>query len=434
MPQFEDYNDVVGRLEKMIEFEKDYSFIYANNLNFSLLEQYQSKCLLQEWIQTVPIDNVLRLLAEGDNALGGITDESFTKFFSSYQSLKLDREQQLMHTPPQEINDKLRFGMKPKKVHEVQIYSALISQLHQDLMQQDNCNCTLVDCGAGQGYLAGVLSCQYGHRVIALDNSQVQIDGVIRRLTQLEKMSRKDSNITFKSLTFIQTEIDESTDFDRTVTAQYKILYGLHACGDLTSTMISKFVDTQSIKGLAVAGCCYQWIKQYPMSQVARNQSHEISFAGLKAATFPADLDAESCHDSVERLVWRAMLQVYLHDHCGHDNFQILKYQVGKIRQQNLDFPAYCHLALKRILPDHIPNTKVIQSIYDQQYRRGYDKIYKLHAFRILIGRINEEIVALDRVAYLHEQSQSAGIRNIRLIPLFEMKHSPRNMVILANR
>ena len=43
-------------------------------------------------------------------------------------------------------------------------------------------------------------------------------------------------------------------------------LIGLHACGDLTNSMISWFCSSEKFKSLAVLSCCYHKMKDFPIS------------------------------------------------------------------------------------------------------------------------------------------------------------------------
>ncbi|XP_021923443.1 methyltransferase-like protein 25 [Zootermopsis nevadensis] len=73
--------------------------------------------------------------------------------------------------------------MTPKKMHEVEAMSQLVSALAR-VSQASH----VVDVGGGKGYLSSILAFHYGFRVLGVDSSQVNTHGAVKRTQKLEKM------------------------------------------------------------------------------------------------------------------------------------------------------------------------------------------------------------------------------------------------------
>lgn len=86
------------------------------------------------------------------------------------------------HKDSSALSKALSRGMKAKKRHEVERLGALVASLCERL----GCR-TVVDFGAGQGYLGQLLYFGYGLRVVAIDSSAHQTHGANRRAALLTK-------------------------------------------------------------------------------------------------------------------------------------------------------------------------------------------------------------------------------------------------------
>lgn len=63
-------------------------------------------------------------------------------------------------------------GMKDKKVHEVERLSFLVNKLNKENDVQ-----TVIDIGAGKGYISQVLALQFGLNVINLEGQSTHNEG-----------------------------------------------------------------------------------------------------------------------------------------------------------------------------------------------------------------------------------------------------------------
>ncbi|KAJ0571641.1 putative Methyltransferase domain-containing protein [Helianthus annuus] len=64
------------------------------------------------------------------------------------------------------LNNVITQGMNPKKRHEIEALAAVVGSVARDVETN-----TIIDLGAGQGYLSQVLSFEYQLSVIAIDAS-----------------------------------------------------------------------------------------------------------------------------------------------------------------------------------------------------------------------------------------------------------------------
>ncbi|KAJ3163160.1 hypothetical protein HDU86_002329 [Geranomyces michiganensis] len=87
------------------------------------------------------------------------------------------------------LDNKISYGMSPKKKHEVQCLAALIDHLAS---QSGITN--IMDIGAGQGYLDACLAHTYQHTVIGVDDDEIQTCGAKRRSELIEKIFSSTKN------------------------------------------------------------------------------------------------------------------------------------------------------------------------------------------------------------------------------------------------
>lgn len=209
-------------------------------------------------------------------------------FVASVHNLCLPRIQS-PHIPPFRIADSQRFGLSPKKQHEVENMCGLI----QDMCQKHNVR-HVVDVGAGQGYLTRNLAASVGLDVLALDSSDHQVQGAQKREDQLRwwqdkkagKKVQEEVESTTASMGTISRDIVwvDSDNLPRAIDKWVAtcttdeamrplpvIILGLHACGSLTPAVLRSFTSTIKsnhhgnwrTSGLALVGCCYNKIRDF---------------------------------------------------------------------------------------------------------------------------------------------------------------------------
>ncbi|RUP43241.1 methyltransferase domain-containing protein [Jimgerdemannia flammicorona] len=201
-------------------------------------------------------------------------------------------------------------GMTEKKLHEVEILSGLIAQVSKETGVS-----SVIDLGAGQGYLSRALAFQHDLHVLAIDSCSIQTCGAQRYQEMAEKTLSKSSQkrkqssstarpyeennvststltlnaipsdrpstnasnlhhitqeVTFSSLPTLLTDWSTSTFWHQstatstanTDTRARWLLCGLHACGDLSSHMIQLFLGSDDVRCLVNVGCCYHSLSE----------------------------------------------------------------------------------------------------------------------------------------------------------------------------
>uniref|UniRef100_M1C027 Methyltransferase domain-containing protein n=1 Tax=Solanum tuberosum TaxID=4113 RepID=M1C027_SOLTU len=122
----------------------------------------------KEWMDCLRKESVGNLLRIPSGVVQDHWPGSLKEFILTLRSLSLSREQadfqefSGMHIAS--LNNVLAQGMNHKKKHEVEALSALVSLVAKQVGAR-----TVVDVGAGQGYLAQVLAFDYQLSVIAID-------------------------------------------------------------------------------------------------------------------------------------------------------------------------------------------------------------------------------------------------------------------------
>ncbi|KAL8736631.1 MAG: hypothetical protein Q9181_002308 [Wetmoreana brouardii] len=209
-------------------------------------------------------------------------------------------------------------GMKPKKIHEVSNLAKYVDRLSSELSSKRPCQIDhFVDFGSGQNYLGRALaSPPYDKRVIALESKPLNIDGA-RSMDVIAKLAKKEVVMRNKkqyrgecngerrisetertsdhlpSLTptpsshdptkpeepiqaqdgniqYIETIIrdgDLSSVLSRlnqpsTAKPPSLMVISLHSCGDLLHHGLRSLILNNSVRAVALVGCCYNLLTE----------------------------------------------------------------------------------------------------------------------------------------------------------------------------
>ncbi|XP_077430899.1 methyltransferase-like protein 25B [Vanacampus margaritifer] len=386
-----------------------------------------------------------------------------------------------------------RKHVKPKKQHEIRELGTLVKQL----CERTECN-LVVDVGSGQGHLTRYLSFGLGLSVTAIEAdptlvaTATKFDGQL--LCALEKERRKKQKCSSEPPptetcprhvtgwvdpkasweVFIQQlgtdhsygegpitpckkrlRCPERTPETEAFEGRDMVLTGLHACGDLSPTLLRHFVKCPHIRAITSVACCYMKLTTkeqpapagvleppdtsqsdpeplvrdfgYPMSMHVRGlPGHQLSYKAREAA----------CHameDYVERLreesallrthCYRAALEVFITD--SRPDLRRAGIQTVK-KAHLLTFNEYARLGLARLgLPPSLPLEEGrLEAMLAQQGR-----VVVFFSLALLLAPVVETMVLLDRIIYLQEN----GVHS-QLIPLFDPNFSPRNFVLVAQK
>ncbi|TCD62344.1 hypothetical protein EIP91_007042 [Steccherinum ochraceum] len=256
-------------------------------------------------------------------------------------------------------------GMSPKKEHEVERMVAFISER---LRESSNVSSKLVhraiDIGAGQAYLSRALRDRLHFDVLALDWSDVQYRGAVKKenpkgrkrtapstlaaSAELLPVHRNGSldykTVDINSTTLLRATTDwlESTNSDlgpRGGAEQQAslpvLLVALHACGSLTLdifralTQQLKLNSAQSVwtpRLAVIVGCCYNMLRpEDRVLQIDRSNGLVLTANHLQLAAQTPDHWGLTAHKLLEtslairKVAWRGLLEGLLlrpdHDH-----------------------------------------------------------------------------------------------------------------------
>lgn len=358
---------------------------------------------------------------------------SLSQWLERIRSLSLDREQLILpeDIPRVEIPVILANRMVTKKLAEVRAGAQYINHICKthDITR-------VVDIGSGQGYLSLTLAAVCGLRVLAIDGSEKQIQGS-RSAAQQAGLVEND-HITH--LTRFVTGSDElGAEIKSWAQGERCLLTGLHACGSLSEHMIRLFTTVPCITQLAVVGCCYNHINPvssenptgFPISSFMRTNELNLSTSALITGCQAPTNWTHNPNSIFARKHWyRAVLEKLLYDkELVQEGSQR---PVWGIRNGDLkSFSAYTSRALSSLKLE-IGTDVTEQEIegYEERYKHRVAETAILWTLSVLLCRVVESVIALDRIFFLRE----AGMEEVDALSIFEYRESPRNLMIVASK
>ncbi|KAK5861690.1 hypothetical protein PBY51_017147 [Eleginops maclovinus] len=402
-----------------------------------------------------------------------------------------------------------RKHVKPKKQHEIRKLGALVKQLC------DHTDCSsVVDVGSGQGHLTRFLSFGLGLTVTAIEADRTlvamatkfdaELLGVLEKEKQKESCSSllpvsqprhvagwvnpkaswesfieqlggaegpqtpsgpckkrqrgseeetqhqlgdKESEEEASGCSCVQTGVQPEQHLHPDF-----VLTGLHACGDLSATLLRHFISCPHVRGITSVACCYMKITTsehphppglvaapphvanrealpsefgYPMSSwVGRLPGHQLSYKAREAACHAVEDYGRRLREDSELLrthCYRAALETVIR--AQRPDLRRVGVQTVK-KAHLLTFTEYARLGLARVgLPPDLPlDSGRVEAMLEQQGR-----VVVFFSLALLLAPVVETLVLLDRIIYLQEN----GVES-RLVPLFDPNLSPRNFVLVA--
>ncbi|KAK9093223.1 hypothetical protein Syun_028134 [Stephania yunnanensis] len=293
----------------------------------------------KEWMECLGKESVEKLLTIPSGIVQENWPASLQEFVLTVKSLDLPREQDDLQMMLPNLNvtplsTVLAQGMSLKKKHEVETLSAIVNSVARNAGAH-----AIIDVGAGQGYLAQVLSFQYQLYVAAIDSSSHHGDVTSARADRIKKhyvakMHRtgsthvhvpqtitchvlssemlKDLSSTLSRRGYVELsdgirscldkpcegwELDLGEEPSCNMNSGL-VLAGLHACGDLSVTMLRTFAECEEIKAVVSIGCCYNLLTEKGVGK-ARNEcgfplSGGVKSIGLSLGKSARDLACQS--------------------------------------------------------------------------------------------------------------------------------------------
>ncbi|NWX52589.1 RRNAD protein, partial [Steatornis caripensis] len=238
------------------------------------------------------------------------------------------------------------------------------------------------------------------------------------------------------------------------------LVTGLHACGDLSPALLRHFARSPAVAAVASVACCHMKLSTtprplgalpgYPLSSwVAALPGHQLSYRAREAA----------CHALEEYAGRLGEESACLRAHCYRAVLETLirAADPGKKRPgvqtvkkaHALSFPQYARLGLPRVGldPAAVPlDSDAVGAMLEQQH-----KVVAFFSLALLLAPVVETLILLDRLLYLRERGGcrgggegAAGLPvptlplpagfHCALVPLFDPRFSPRNLVLVAAR
>ncbi|KAJ4851603.1 hypothetical protein Tsubulata_012435 [Turnera subulata] len=496
--------------------EPYHSLINSHVVNFFSHRLWES--LDQQWIDCLRHEPVQNLLLIPSGVVQDHWPLSLKQFVSTLKSLALPRHQTNlskvfpgMETTP--LNSVLAQGMNSKKKHEVEILSALVSSVANSVGGQ-----TIVDVGAGQGYLAQVLSFQYRHQVVAIDacshhgnvtNSRAErikkhymaqsrksgsgngIPNVpktitgrvmsIEMLKELSGMSLRDDSVE-------QPEVIQKVEESEASL----VLAGLHACGNLSITMLKTFSECENVKAVISIGCCYNLLSEACFdtfgSQCGFPVSGGVKSTGIALGKSARDLACQVLYKyypkvatntpsigrqgkALRRQHQRKVLELSLNreeSECSSLSHEVSNVKTSSVSLQpvesdkdensgwllnanTLSHGDYCNGNIQHEATAEADKYVLFEKFSESGLSRlGLKPLHEIDfwgiwkeaepfaeligpywSLRAAFGPLLETLLLLDRLLFLQEQGSSY---EAVMLPIFDPALSPRNVAIIAKR
>ncbi|POI28998.1 hypothetical protein CIB84_007252 [Bambusicola thoracicus] len=251
------------------------------------------------------------------------------------------------------------------------------------------------------------------------------------------------------------------------VDSKQVLLTGLHACGDLSVALLRHFAHSPQVAAVTSAACCYMKLSTrpeptasslpgYPLSTwVAGLPGHTLSYRAREAACHAVEEYTERLRRDSECLrihCYRAVLETLIQaadpskKHMGVQTVKkahmlsfpecvrggcpfnpLLASSLGICGTGMVLTHRYARLGLTLVGLDSAAmplDSESVCAMLCQQH-----KVVAFFSLVLLLAPLVETLILLDRLLYLRERGFHCA-----LVPLFNPRFSPRNLVLVAAR
>ncbi|KAK8807318.1 hypothetical protein WA158_004077 [Blastocystis sp. Blastoise] len=386
-------------------------------------------------------------------------------------------------------------GFKVKKIHEV---THLCPFIHKKCEEYGITH--IVDIGAGQAYLPQILSSRYCLHCVGIESKQHNVDQTIERIKTSKQtlqgslsmiccsMFLTDSIDNFEHIAF-GPSISPFSDKVIPCTAETSnMMIGLHACGDLSCTVLRLFANPQChFQSVVLVTCCYGLLSEqdsfHNTNNLKEDNLHKLSTINInnnndnnKQDNINSNIDIDTvphvivpqCSECPQ--VFGYPMSRHVHLKLGHFSRNLMAQNVENITDStyvHLCFKKYLYRALMQVIfvekfPQFtdplkspvgtIPKAKTesfveyaryvltkfkcLDQVTEEYLQSIYDRYKPLHivlaCFWILqckLAPLLESVVHIDRVFFLLENGIHSEIYNV-----FNRNISPRSLVIVAHK
>ncbi|KAI8461979.1 methyltransferase domain-containing protein [Phakopsora pachyrhizi] len=359
--------------------------------------------------------------------------------------------------------------MSPKKAHEVDRLTSLVSALAISENDEKTRKRKILDLGAGQGHLSRTLA-RAGFEVTAIDRSHQQSQSGIRLAKILSKqdevLDHEDSRAWLNRLNYHTIDLDlRSVQETILESEEDQLIVGLHACGELSTTILESFISSSNFSNhsMVLVGCCYNLCDPtssgFPFSSfdslskpLLFSNSHR-QLACQSPLTWTCDKSNwDRTKLSITKLNFRSLWQSDLLRRSKGSNLedQIKDIRLGRLPDRVYsDYNLFNEFASKRYessSESQVSDSKIgflkgtdVNPIQDDYYR-----LFIAWTLRSLIGPCIESIIVLDRYLGMCERLEKIeSVRDthqpcddllISIVNLFDQNlNSLRNLAIVAH-
>uniref|UniRef100_A0A673AA74 Ribosomal RNA adenine dimethylase domain containing 1 n=1 Tax=Sphaeramia orbicularis TaxID=375764 RepID=A0A673AA74_9TELE len=291
-----------------------------------------------------------------------------------------------------------RKHVKPKKQHEIRKLGVLV----KDICEQTECS-RVVD-----GHLTRFMSFGLGLSVTAIEADH--------NLVSMKCSSQLPTSQS--SPCHVAGWVNPNASWEDFLNPQAEdfVLTGLHACGDLSTTLLRHFVKCPHVRGITSVACCYMKITTrenpfgYPMSSWVRGlPGHPLSYKAREGACHAIEDYVRRLREDSQLLrthCYRAMLEAFIRNvrpDLRRAGIQTIK------KAHLLPFAEYARLGLVRVgLPAMLPlDAERMETMLDQQVR-----VVVYFSLSMLLAPVVETLVLLDRMIYLQENGDTVTPRH----------------------
>lgn len=327
--------------------------------------------------------------------------------------------------------------MKTKKTNEVSVAAAYI----HGVCQAKGIT-RVIDMGSGQGYLSVALAFLFPSlRILAIDGSESQVAGAQAFAASLGIADGRLSHL----LRYIDGSAPLAAEMEAWASGQKCMLVGLHACGNLSEHMLRYFQMCSFIAQLGVVGCCYNHIVPrsdqcpggFPISDRLRRRDVTLSATALMTGCQSPNnwerLDLRCGGSSVyaKKQFYRAVVEKLLHDKdIAVNNTAEQRPNWGIRKGDFASLEKFTRRALHclGVNQDSVSVGDIKE--YEERYQGDVGRIAILWTLSVLCCKAVESVIALDRYWFLVEH----GFEGVDIVPIFDYKVSPRNLMIVAEK
>ena len=335
--------------------------------------------------------------------------------------------------------------MSTKKTIEVATAAAYISAMcaTSDITH-------IIDVGSGAGHLPLVLAAECHLRVLAIDGSAAQIASS-RRSAALADIN--ETQLAHLQRMVVGGDEELVTQIRAWADGHRCMIVGLHACGSLTEVLCRYFVELDFVDRVAVIGCCYNHVvpfsnacpNGFPISREMRDrdlvlaptammvgcqdpENWNVLGEGRNDGSSGGSFDGPESGASRRRF-YRAIMEKIFFDKGVQLNTD--KRPVWGIRKGDLgSLQAFATRAMHCLGVPEDAVTKVEIAEYEQVYQGWQGRIAILWTLSVVLCKIVESVIALDRYYYLVE----SGAADVDIVPVFDYRVSPRNLMLVAGK